>query len=347
MHDDVRACRDRGTAALLVVRADERDAREAGLSRADRLGEEHVGQRPHDRLLDRGREQRGGGVERHKRGRVVAAGGQRLHQRPGHRVADDGKHVDLVPLHRFPDRVRVELRQDHGGVPAEQARQRGHHGGAVDERGRRHADHAVAPGPRAGLRPLVLERLAGDEVDAAAERAPEVLMAPHDALRLPGGATGVDDVDVIGAARAEVAGTGLGRECRSVVPADHDARQPGGRDGIDDRRQVLVVDEDGQARVVQVVRQLLRQVPVVDVDHYGPELDRGEQRRHGLDGVAGVQADVAAGTDALGGQVMREPVGLVLEPGVGDLAVAADQRDTLREGIHGMLEQVGHVQRHG
>ena len=205
----------------------------------------------------------------------------------------------------------------------------------------------LPPGARAGLRPLVLERLAGDEVDAAAERAPDVLMAPHDALRLPGGAAGVDDVDVIGAARAEVAGAGLRRERLGVVPADHDARQPGGRDGIDDRRQVLVVDEDGQAGVFQVVRQLLRQVPVVDVDHHGPELDRGEQRRHGLDGVAGVQADVAAGADALGGQVVREAVGLVLEPAVGDLAVAADQRDPLGEGVDGMLEQVGHVQRHG
>jgi len=30
-----------------------------------------------------------------------------------------------------------------------------------------------------------------------------------------------------------------------------------------------------------------------------------------------------------------------------DLAVAADQRYTLGEGVHGVLKQVGHVQRHG
>ena len=56
---------------------------------------------------------------------------------------------------------------------------------------------------------------------------------------------------------------------------------------------------------------------------------------------------MVAGTDSLGGQVVREAVGLVLELAVGDLAVAADQRDPLGEGVHGMLEQVGHVQCHG
>ena len=96
-----------------------------------------------------------------------------------------------------------------------------------------------------------------------------------------------------------------------------------------------------------MVRQFARQVPVVDVDGHGAELDRGEQRRHGLDGVAGVEADVAAGADPLGGQVVGQAVGLVFELAVGDLAVAADQRDPLGEGVDGMLEQVGHVQCHG
>ena len=59
----------------------------------------------------------------------------------------------------------------------------------------------------AGLLGLVvlLQRLAGREVDAAAEHAPEVLVAPHHALGEAGGAAGVDDVDVVGAALAEVA----------------------------------------------------------------------------------------------------------------------------------------------
>ncbi len=52
-------------------------------------------------------------------------------------------------------------------------------------------------------------------------------------------------------------------------------------------------------------------------------------------------------TDPLGCQVVGQPVRLVFELGVRDLAVAEDQRDPIREGVDGMLEQVGHVQCHG
>jgi hypothetical protein len=107
------------------------------------------------------------------------------------------------------------------------------------------------------------------------------------------------------------------------------------------------VDEGGQAGVPQVIRQFVAQVPVVDVDGSGTELDGGQQRFHGLDGVAGVEADMVTASDPLGRQVVGEPVGLVFELGVRDLAVAADQRDPVREDVDGMLEQVGHVQCHG
>ncbi len=40
-------------------------------------------------------------------------------------------------------------------------------------------------GTRSRQRVLVLDSLAGDEVDAPAERAEHVLVAPHDALRKP------------------------------------------------------------------------------------------------------------------------------------------------------------------
>ena len=56
---------------------------------------------------------------------------------------------------------------------------------------------------------------------------------------------------------------------------------------------------------------------------------------------------MVTGTDPLGGQVVGQPVRLVFELGVRDLAVAEDQRDPVREGVDGMLEQVGHVQCHG
>ena len=100
-------------------------------------------------------------------------------------------------------RCRVELRLEDRQVAGEQVHQQAGLGAAVHQRAEREGDH-----PRVGgLLGLVelLQRLAGVEVDAAAEHPPEVLVAPHDALREAGGAAGVDDVDVVGAALAEVA----------------------------------------------------------------------------------------------------------------------------------------------
>ena len=100
-------------------------------------------------------------------------------------------------------------------------------------------------------------------------------------------------------------------------------------------------------RIAQVVRELVAQVAEVDVDGDRAELDRGQQRRHRLDRVVGVEADVAAGPDSLGGQVVGEPVGLVLELAVGDLQVAVDQGHPVGERVGGVLEDVGHIQCHG
>ena len=107
------------------------------------------------------------------------------------------------------------------------------------------------------------------------------------------------------------------------------------------------MNERGQVGVPQVILQFAAQVPVVDIDGDGAQLDDGEQRFHRLDGVAGIEADMVTGLDSLGSQVVGQAVGLVFQLGVGDLAVAADQRDPPGEGVDGMLEQVGHVQCHG
>jgi hypothetical protein len=42
---------------------------------------------------------------------------------------------------------------------------------------------------------------------------------------------------------------------------------------------------------------------------------------------------VVAGTDAAGGQVVGQAIGLVLELGVGEPTIAADQRDPLGESV--------------
>jgi hypothetical protein len=52
---------------------------------------------------------------------------------------------------------------------------------------------------------LVLDALTGDEVDAAAERAPHVLMPPDDTLRVAGRAARVEDVEVVVGAGPKVA----------------------------------------------------------------------------------------------------------------------------------------------
>ena len=109
-----------------------------------------------------------------QRGGVVVPGHEGLDQRPGHRVADDDQHVDLVPLDRAPDLAGVEGGQQHDGLPGEQARQRGHLRVAVDERRCAELDELAVLQSLAGLGPLIRRRFAGDEVDAAGQRAPDI-----------------------------------------------------------------------------------------------------------------------------------------------------------------------------
>ena len=44
---------------------------------------------------------------------------------------------------------------------------------------------------------------------------------------------------------------------------------------------------------------------------------------------------------------MREAVRFVLELGVGQLLVTADQSDAIRHGVDGVLGEVGDIQSHG
>ena len=200
----------------------------------------------------------------------------------------------------------VEMRRQHHGVPGEQRREHRHLGGAVDERCRAEPDQPGRLQAAAGLLPLVGQRDTGHEVDAAGERAPDVLVPPHDALGISGRPAGVDDVDVIVAARREIAG-GRGGGQRGRIPGSaagvgvaavldhHDAAQPGGgpRHRGGPRRELPVADERGEVGVREHVLQLVLGVPVVDVDRDRAELARRDQRLGGLDGVARVEPDVA------------------------------------------------------
>jgi hypothetical protein len=49
----------------------------------------------------------------------------------------------------------------------------------------------------------------------------------------------------------------------------------------------------------------------------------------------------------LGDEVVGQPVGLLLELGIGQLVVAADEGDAVRHGVDCMLGEIGDVQGHG
>ena len=232
----------------------------------------------------------------------------------------------------------------------------------MDHRRDRVADHRRVLGGRLGQVVLVLDELAGREVGAAEQHSVDVLVAPHHALGEAGGAAGVEQVDVVGAALAEVA---LGRALLErgveldaavalvvVVAAvlDH-------QDGLDVRRLgqhvgdpvgvAALVHQRDHVGVVEQVLQLALDVAEVDVDQDGAGLDDAEHRDDDLDAVAAVQADLVVLLHALVDQVVGEAVGLLLQLGVGQLFVAADQGDAVWHGVDGVLGEVGDVQGHG
>ena len=99
--------------------------------------------------------------------------------------------------------------------------------------------------------------------------------------------------------------------------------------------------------VLEQVAQFALDVAVVDVDQDRARLDDAHHRDDDLDAVAAVEADLVVLLHPLLLQVVREAVGLLLELGVGQLLLAADQRYTVRDGIDGVLRQIGNIQGHG
>ncbi len=210
------------------------------------------------------------------------------------------------------------------------------------------------------------QRLAGVEVDAAAEHAPEVLVAPHHALGEAGGAAGVDDVDVVGAALAEVALGALAGD-RVVVedPAERPSRRTGRRGRArrrpprpcaacrawaqhrgDQRRVGALEDDRDDVGVVEEVVELPLDVAVVHVDRDRADLDDRQHRDDVLDAVLGVDRDVVAGLHPLRLQVVREAVGLGLQLGVGHDPVTDLDGGVVGRRVDGVFEEVSDVVSH-
>ena len=177
----------------------------------------------HPALLDRRAEDRGAAGDREQARAVVRRAGGGLavvlvDERQRHGVTGHEDELDLLLVDDLPGALRVELGLEDRQVAGEEVHQQAGLGAAVHQRAEREGGH-----PRVvGLLGLVvlLQRLTGVEVDAAAEHAPEVLVAPHDALREAGGAAGVDDVDVVGAAlrRSRARRSGPAIASSSVTP---------------------------------------------------------------------------------------------------------------------------------
>src|SRR6202020_804051 len=88
-------------------------------------------------------------------------------------------------------------------------------------------------------------------------------------------------------------------------------------------------------------------VAVVDVDQDRARLDDNQHRNDDLDAIEAVDADLVVLLHTPVQQVVREAVGLFLQFGVGQLLLAADQSNTVWDGVDGMLSQVGNIQGHG
>ena len=110
---------------------------------------------------------------------------------------------------------------------------------------------------------------------------------------------------------------------------------------------LALVHQRDHVGVVEQVPQLALDVAEVDVHQDGARLHDAEHRDDDLDAVAAVQADLVVLLHALVDEVVREAVGLLLQLGVGELFVAADQGDAVRHGVDGVLGKVGDIQGHG
>jgi hypothetical protein len=106
------------------------------------------------------------------------------------------------------------------------------------------------------------------------------------------------------------------------------------------------VDQGRQFGVREEKLQLVLDVAVVDVDDRGPQLVDGDHRHHGLDRVAGVEADMVARAHPVILQEVREAVGALLELGIADRLLAEAHRGPVAEGVDRVLEQVCDICRH-
>ena len=290
------------------------------------------------------------GPDRDQARRVVHAGLRLVlvDQRTGDGVADDREDLHLVLGDETPDLGVVGARprrRQHVRAARHQPREHRPLRRAVHE-GRQWEEHEAA-GDALGHLVGRLDRVGAAVVTTTEAGVEGVLLAPDHSLGHAGRAARVDDVEVV---RAALDLDAFGRrvvENLLVVVIDDDGgleRRDAVAHGIDPRRELGVVHEGLEIRVVEQIAQLVLDVAVVHVDGDGAQLVGRQHRFDVLRAVVHVAADVVAGADATFGQGVREPVGAIFELGVRQRARRRDQCGALGHTIDGSLGEVSEVE---
>src|SRR5215472_9020854 len=169
----------------------------------------------------------------------------------------------------------------------------------------------------------------------------------------------VDDVQVVACAAPEASTGGTLSQHRfelhgtrrrlgvAVVVDEDEVPEPGSATHLGDAgAERLLVDQPDEVAVPEKRAELPGHVSVVDVDRYRPDLERGQHALDVLGPVVEQDADVVAWRDAHPQQMVGKPVGALVELGVRQPAIAADQCQAVGDGVDDALEQVGQVEVH-
>lgn len=237
------------------------------------------------------------------------------------------------------DHVELAVHQGHHAAATRERVERRELAGAVHQRRGRHRHHARRRGLHAldDLGDTAGGRDAQHRVTATAEHVEQIVLTPHHALGHAGGATGVEQEQVVATAAPRRRRCGTRGDDVFVLrrPVRAGAGLVGGDDPPLHLRQVRpdAVEQLGEARmehdglgvgVVEQVGDLVRAVAVVGVHRRHRHLERRGHRLEVLDAVVQVAGHLGALADAGRDEVGGERVRSLVELAPGDHPVAVD-----------------------
>ncbi len=327
--------------------------------RAESVDDHDVRQQVENLRLDRRVQRRAARENDAEARQVVFAVPDRVDDRPRECIADDLQEVDLLAFDQRQDVRRVEpfdVALDEHGVALVQGGQRNPVTGAVHiRRGREHL-HA----DRLRALDVLVERFQDLSVCRAAAqcRYEYVGLPPENALRHTGGATGIEDVEIVrrrlalrlfvGALRQHgliVDGAGQQRVAGVVGHLnEHFQRRHLGANRGHARRKVRVIDDRASPRVVQQINEFLFDVPVVDVERRHSRLVTAEHAFEVFVAVEQIQRELVLSrlpalergawrshAEPARHQVVGEPPRAIVELAERDASIAKHDRFLIRK----------------